>query len=141
MKHAQIWPIYPQMKTDYKRRTCLWALERHSCLETSKTLWRLAHQILQDQTVSDNKLNIVYENVTESSYSEVVVRVMSFSRADCYNFYSCTDPSIQDMALTDFDPLECGFTVVEITKGEKCFVQRSDDSTLEEGDESKIVFP
>ena len=66
---------------------------------------------------------------------------MSFSRADCYDLYSCNDPSIQDVALPDFDPLEYGFTVVEITKGEKCFVQGSDESTLEEGDESKIVFP
>ena len=66
---------------------------------------------------------------------------MSLSRADCYDLCSCNDPSIQDVALPDFDPLEYGFTVVEITKDEKCFVQRSDESTLEEGDESKIVFP
>ena len=55
--------------------------------------------------------------------------------------YSCNDRSIQDVALQDFDPLECGFTVVEITKGAKCFVERSDEQTLEEGDKSKIVFP
>lgn len=92
-----------------------------------------------DQTVSDNKLHIIYESVTHSSYSEVVLRAMSFSRAHCYDQYSFEDPSIQDVALNDFDPLDFGFTVVDISKGEKCFLQRSDDPTSEEG--FKVVFP
>ena len=36
-----------------------------------------------DQTVSGNKLHITYESVTNSSFSDVVMRVMSFSRAQC----------------------------------------------------------
>ncbi|RMX56729.1 hypothetical protein pdam_00025761, partial [Pocillopora damicornis] len=80
-----------------------------------------------DQTVSGNKLHITYESVTNSSFSDVVMRVMSFSRARCYDVYSFQDPIIQDMPLTDFDQLDCGFNVVDISKGEKVFLQRGDD--------------
>ena len=92
-----------------------------------------------DQTVSGNKLHITYESVTNSSFSDVIMRVMSFSRARCYDVYSFQDPIIQDMPLTDFDQLDCGFNVVDISKGEKVFLQRGDDPTSEEG--FKVVFP
>ena len=64
---------------------------------------------------------------------------MSFSRARCYDVYSFQDPIIQDMPLTDIDQLDCGFNVVDISKGEKVFLQRGDDPTSEEG--FKVVFP
>ena len=64
---------------------------------------------------------------------------MSFPGAQCYDVYSFQDPIIQDMPLTDFDPLDCSFNVVDISKGEKVFLQRSDDPTPEEG--FKVVFP
>ena len=91
------------------------------------------------QTVSDNKLYITYESATNSSYADVVLRVMSSSRAQCYDVYSFEDPTIRDMALNDFDPLDFGFNVVDISKGEKYSLQRSDDPTSEEG--FKVVFP
>ncbi|XP_022807184.1 cyclin-dependent kinase 1-like [Stylophora pistillata] len=43
------------------------------------------------------------------------------------------------MAFNDFDPLDFGFNVVDISKGEKYFLQRSDEPTSEEG--FKVVFP
>ena len=64
---------------------------------------------------------------------------MSFSRARCYDVYSFQDPIIQDMPLTDFDQLDSGFSVVDISKGEKVFLQRGDDPTSEEG--FKVAFP
>ena len=64
---------------------------------------------------------------------------MSFPGAQCYDVYSFQDPIIQDMPLTDFDQLDCGFNVVDISKGEKVFLQRGDDPTSEEG--FKVVFP
>ena len=55
------------------------------------------------------------------------------------NFPVLQDLIIQEMPLTNFDPLDCGFNVVDISKGEKVFLQRIDDPTSEEG--FKVVFP
>lgn len=111
--------------------------------EDQSVLLMLKNQVgkspFPDQTVSGNKLHINHESVSNSSFSDVVMRVMSFSRAQCYDVYSFQDPIIQDMPLTNFDLLDCGFNVVDISKGEKVFLQRSDDPTSEEG--FKVAFP
>lgn len=88
----------------------------------------------------ENHLAITYENLTQSSYSEIVLRAITFSRRDCYDLHSFNDPTIQDVKLQDFDPLDYGFTVVDISKREKCFVERIDE-ILDEKEEFKVVFP
>lgn len=84
-----------------------------------------------------NLLLVEYEEIKVSSFSEVVVRSVSVSRAQCYEIISFEEPSIQDLLLEDFDPLVDGnFNVVGISKlaQNQCFLQRlcsttgSDDS-------------
>lgn len=66
---------------------------------------------------------ISYETYTESSYSaEVVLTTVSFSRKDCYDVKCVLEPLLQDIDIEEFDPLEHGFTVANISKGQKCFL-------------------
>ena len=126
-------PTPPELKWIRSRRSILWRLahQKTSAQEDQSVLLLLKNQVgkspFPDQTVSGNKLHITHESVSNSSFSDVVMRVMSFSRAQCYDVYSFQDPIIQDMPLTNFDSLDCGFNVVDIFKGEKVFLQRSDD--------------
>ena len=103
--------------------------ENQSVLQVLKN--QVGKSPFPDQTVRGNKLHITYESVTNSSFSDVVMRVTSFSRAQCYDVYSFQDLIIQEMPFTNFDPLDCGFNVVDISKGEKVFLQRCDDPTSE----------
>ena len=92
-----------------------------------------------EDTITENSLVISYEYLTESSYSEVVVRSISFSIEQCYEIRSFADPDILDNGLEDFDRTENGFTVVGISKGNKCFVDRRVTPSTEE--ELYYVFP
>ncbi len=70
-----------------------------------------------------HRLMINYETYTESSYSaEVVLRTVTFSRKDCYDVKCVSEPLLQDIDIEEFDPLEHGFTVANISKGQKCFL-------------------
>ena len=60
---------------------------------------------------------ISYEMYTESSYSEVILRSVVFSRKDCFDIKCVSESHLQDIDEEEFDPLEHGFTVVHISKG------------------------
>ncbi|KAJ7322019.1 hypothetical protein OS493_033415 [Desmophyllum pertusum] len=75
-------------------------------------------------TASAHRVVISYELITESSYSDVVMTSLSFSRKDCFDVKSVSDPLTQDIDIDEFDPLEHGFTVVDIWKGDKCFLDK-----------------
>ena len=74
------------------------------------------------ENTNEHRLMIHYEMYTESSYSEVVLTSTSFSRKDCYDIKCVSEPLLQDMEVDEFDPLENGFSVVHISKGQKCFL-------------------
>jgi len=69
-----------------------------------------------------HRLMISYEMYTESSYSEVVLTSVAFSRKDCFDIKCVSEPHLQDIDVEEFDPLEHGFTVVHISKSQKCFL-------------------
>ena len=105
-----------------------------------------AETICTAETVNDHRLLISYETITESSYSDVIMRTVSFSRQQCYEITSFSTPEVQDIDINEFDPLDCGFTIVDISKGEECFVTKQyessehcDDDQL--GQEFKYHFP
>ena len=74
------------------------------------------------ENVGDHRLLITYESVTESSFSEVLLTTVLFSREQCYHTNSFSQPLTRDTPLDEYGPLENGFTVVGINKGDKCFL-------------------
>ena len=99
-----------------------------------------AETICTAETVQDHRLMISYEMITESSFSEVVMTTVSFSRQQCYEITSCSTPEVQEIDLDEFDPLDHGFTIADIGKGEECFVTKQYESS-ELGEEFKYIFP
>ena len=95
------------------------------------------------ETTGAHHLLINYEMHTESSYSEVTLTSVAFSRRDCYDLKCAVEPEIQDEGIEEFDPLEHGFTVTHISKGDNCFVDRQVESSDVLGNESPpiAVFP
>lgn len=106
-----------------------------------------AETICTRETVDVHRLLISYEMITESSYSEVIMRTVSFARQNCYEITSLSTPDVQDMDFDEFDPLDYGFTVVDISKGEDCFVTKHYESSPQHcdddqpGEEFKYLFP
>jgi hypothetical protein len=82
-----------------------------------------------------HQLIITYEKLTESSYSEVVSRYQCLTRAQCFEISTLMDPEVVERAA-DYDPLDEGFTISNIEKGEKCFLQEIFLSL--DGDESSV---
>ena len=80
------------------------------------------------ENIDDHRLmiNNYYEMYTESSYSEVVLTSVAFSRKNCFDIKCVPEPHLQDIDVEEFDPLEHGFTVVHISKGQKCFLDTHD---------------
>ena len=77
-----------------------------------------------DVSQSKNQINIQYEGLTESSYSEVTLRCLSNSLQQCYWDKALFDPLIQEEGFENFCPLERGFTVTSIRKGDNCYIER-----------------
>ena len=77
-----------------------------------------------DVSPSKNQINIQYEGLTESSYSEVTLRCLSNSLQQYYWDKALFDPLIQEDGLENFCPLERGFTVTAIRKGDNCYIER-----------------
>mgnify|MGYP001794202631 CR=1 FL=1 len=98
---------------------------------------------LKREQINENRLCIGYERETFSSYSEeVMCRSVSFNRKDCYDMVSFSNFEVLDMELKDFDPIDYGYKVCEIYKGEKCFLSTTCQSTFDESDsESSVQFP
>ena len=67
-----------------------------------------------------------YAMYTESSYSEIVLKLVAFSRKDCFDMKCVSESDLQDIDVEEFDPLEHGFMVVHISKGQKCFLNVHD---------------
>lgn len=83
--------------------------------------------------LGDHHLLITYESVTESSFSEVFLTMVLFSREQCW------DTSLLSQLLTretPLWPLENGFPFVGINKGAKCFLDKTNnDSAKPSSDE------
>ena len=78
-----------------------------------------------DVSQSKNQINYTkYEGLTESSYSEVTLRCLSNSLQQCYWDKALFDPLIQEEGFENFCPLERGFTVTSIRKGDNCYIER-----------------
>ena len=68
-------------------------------------------------------INITYQKITESSYSEVVSKNKCWTRAQCLDTSVLMDPEVVERTA-DYDPLDEGFTVINIIeKGNKCFLR------------------
>lgn len=74
------------------------------------------------ESTDAHRLTINYEMYTESSYSEVILTSVAFSRKDCFNIKCVSEPHLQDIEVEEFNPLEHGFTVVHISNSQKCFL-------------------
>ena len=81
------------------------------------------------QNVGDHRLLVTYESVKESSYSEVFLTTVVFSREECFEMNCFSEPLTRDLASDQYDPLENGFTVVGISKGEKSFLDKTYDES------------
>ena len=98
------------------------------------------------ENMGDHRLFVTYESVTaESSYAEVTIKSVIFSREQCYETQCFSEPFTRDIALDEYDPLENGFTVVGISKSETCFLDKIYECTQPSyghGDEEfKYHFP
>ena len=94
------------------------------------------------ETTGAHRLFMNYEMQTESSHSEVVMTSVAFSRKDCYDLACLSEPLLQDTDVEEFDPLEHGFTVTRISKGDNCFLNKQVASSDVLGNDSPIaVFP
>ena len=97
------------------------------------------------ENAGDHRLLITYESVTESSFSEVLLTTVLFSREQCYDTNSFSQPLTRDTPLEECGPLENGFTDVGINKGDKCFLDKTyDDSAKPSSNEPpdfKYEFP
>ena len=78
------------------------------------------------ENTDDHRLMINYAMYTVSSYSEIVLKLIAFSRKDCFDMKCVSESDLQDIDVEEFDPLEHGFTVVHISKGQKCFLNVHD---------------
>lgn len=66
-----------------------------------------------------------------SHSNEVVLKTTSFSRKQCFEYYSLVDPFIQELALSEFEPKDYGFEIASMHKGEISFVEVGfEDETL-----------
>ena len=93
-----------------------------------------------DVSPLNNSIAIEYENITESHCSEVIIRSLSSCIHDAYLDKTLSDPFIQDEGLENFFPLEHGFTITSIHKGETCYLERV-FSKISEDSEEKFFFP
>ena len=110
--------------------------------ESQKPLYALKDMkgnISPEEAISGNTLVICYETLRESSHSEGVLKSMSFSISQCYDTVSFSYPLIREIELEAFDPPEHGFTIEDISKVGKSFVDRCYNSFLD--DEFKYIFP
>ncbi len=87
-----------------------------------------------DVSPTKHQLAIEYEELTESSYSEITIRSLSSSLRQCYWDKSLSDPFIRDE----------GFTITSIRKNDTCYLERDFsalcDSQSEESSRSAIIF-
>ena len=60
---------------------------------------------------------INYAMYTESSYSEVVLKLVAFSRKDCFDMKCVSEPELQDIDVEEFDPLEHGKNLNRVMEG------------------------
>lgn len=60
------------------------------------------------ENVGDHRLLITYESLTESSFSEVLLSTVLFSREQCYDTNSFSQPLTRDTPLEEYGPLEKG---------------------------------
>lgn len=81
------------------------------------------------ENVGDHRLVVTYESLQESSYSEVTLTSVTFSREQCFEMNCFSEPLTRDLELDEYDPLENGFTVVGISKGEICFLDKVYDES------------
>lgn len=93
-----------------------------------------------DVTPSKNQIGIEYEELTESSYSEVTIRSLANSLEQCYWDKSLSDPFITDEGFDNFSPLEHGFTVTAIHKADTCYLERVFSPVCESSEESTSQF-
>ena len=76
------------------------------------------------ENVGDHRLLVNYESVKQSSYSEVVLTAVTFSREQCFEMNCFSEPLTGDLALDQYDPLENGFTVAGFRKAKSAFSTR-----------------
>ena len=95
--------------------------------------------ISPQEAINGNTMVIRYETLTESSYSKVVFKSMSFSLSQGYDSVSLNKPLIREIQLEAFDPLEHGFTIKDISKGGKSVVDRC--CNLSSNDKLGYIFP
>ena len=83
----------------------------------------VANSVPTQQVISQNGLIVTYEYFTESSFSDVTMKSVSFSIASWYELRCLNKPQTLDEELEAFDPLENGFTIADICKGKEYFVE------------------
>ena len=69
------------------------------------------------------ELSLEYEEITESSYSEVIIRSTSTNILQCYELQSMSEPDIQETPIKEYCPLEMGpFHLTRVRKGSLQFL-------------------
>ena len=101
----------------------------------------VANSVPTQQVISQNGLIVTYEYCTESSFSDVMMKSLSFSIASCYELRCLNEPQTLDEELEAFDPLENGFTIADICKGKEYFVEKCYFSKSEDVEDFRYVFP
>ena len=99
---------------------------------------------LNNMDCNEGTLSLQYEEVKESSFSEVVMRTLSHSIRQCYEFQSLSEPEIQDIPLSDYCPLEHGpYSVCQVLKGDELFMETVFEPSRANPDveESHYTFP
>ena len=108
-----------------ERSTQSSSLERKDA-ELKKNLYTVCDSVGNILCRSDehdqHNLTITYEKITESSYSEVISRYQCLTRAQCFETSTLMDPEVFERKAK-YDPLDEGFTISSIEKGNKCFLR------------------
>ena len=90
------------------------------------------------------ELCIEYEEIRESSYSEVLMRSLSYNIKQCYDLQSLLQPEIKETPLREYSPLEMGpYHVSRLQRGGIYYLNLEYEPSKEnpEIEESRYTFP
>lgn len=154
LRTRQSWKDHPHCSWEY-----LWDVSKQRSQRNFKVWrWRLVHQWKTHQeakkplyapviecgegtlctvdNLGDHHLWITYESLTESSFSEVFLTMVLFSREQRWDTSLLSQLLTRETPLQEYDPPENGFPFVGINKGAKCFLDKThNDSATPSSDE------
>ena len=100
----------------------------------------VAKSVPTQQVISQKGLIVTYEYLTESSFSDVMMKSLSFSIPLCHKLHCLNEPHTLDEELEALDRLENGFTIADICNGKEYFVEKCYFSTSEDVQDFTLSF-